>query len=70
VSSEVTRFRSEEEYQAEVERRARWIWDMRERKLWGSNPQWKRFQQRWDQASVLARELTIEQAKKELANAP
>jgi hypothetical protein len=60
------RYRSEEEWRAAVEKRAREIWEAREEKLWGDDPKWKKYRQTWEQGTELARSKCLIQAEREL----
>jgi hypothetical protein len=60
------RYRSEDEYRAAVEVRAREIWDKREQAMWGDDPKWRNYRQRWEQGTELARDRCLVQAQREL----
>lgn len=60
------RYRSEEEYRAAVESRARDIWDKREQAMWGDDPKWKSYKLSWDRGTDLARDRCLVQAQREL----
>lgn len=60
------RYRSEDEWRAAVEARAREIWDKREQAMWGDGSQWKSYRQTWEQGSQLARDKCLVQAEREL----
>lgn len=60
------RYSSEAEYRAAVEAKAREIWDKREQAMWGDDPKWRNYRQRWEQGTELARDRCLVQAQREL----
>lgn len=60
------RYRSEEEWRAAVEAKAREIWDAREQAMWGDDPKWKNYKQSWERGSDLARDKCLLKAQREL----
>jgi hypothetical protein len=60
------RYRSEEEWRAAVEARAREIWEAREDAMWGDDPKWKNYRQSWERGTDLARDKCLVQAQREL----
>lgn len=60
----MTRYKSQAEFNAAVEARAREIWNEREEKMWGRNPHFAK--QTWEQASEAARRATIATAKADI----
>jgi hypothetical protein len=60
------RYRSEEEWRAAVEAKAREIWDRREQAMWGDDPKWKHLKQPWERGTELARDRCLVQAEREL----
>ena len=60
-------YRSEAEYRTAVEQRAREIWEAAEQAMWGDDPKWAKYRQRWEQASYPAMLMTRMKAIGELA---
>jgi hypothetical protein len=60
------RYRSEDEYRAAVEARARAIWEKREQSMWGDDPQWRNYRQTWEQGSELSRGKCLVEAERVL----
>lgn len=60
------RYRSEDEWRAAVEAKAREIWDAREEAMWGDDPKWKNYRQPWERGTDLARSKCLVQAEREL----
>lgn len=60
------RYRSEAEWRAAVEQRAREIWEAREQSMWGDDPKWKNYRQSWERGTELARDRCLVQAQREL----
>jgi hypothetical protein len=60
------RYRSEAEYRAAVETKAREIWDKREEAMWGDDAKWRSYRQQWEQGTELARDKCLVQAEREL----
>jgi hypothetical protein len=59
-------YRSEDEYRAAVEARARQIWEQREEAMWGDDPKWRNYRQTWERGTELARDKCLVQAQREL----
>ncbi len=59
-------YRSEDEYRAAVEAKAREIWNEREQQMWGSDPKWKKCIQSWENGTELARDKCLILAQRRL----